>query len=308
MLLITGSTGFIGKYLIDYLKLNFESREIIELSRGQSSSTSNIIDVNSVDGNTIWGDSLKNVDCIIHLAGLAHSKSYSFYDYKFVNTEGTLNLASEAVKSGVKRFVYVSSIGVNGSYTMNFPFLPTSDPNPHNNYAKSKYLAEVGLKEISERTGLEIVIVRPTLVYGLYAPGNFALLSKLVKNFPLFPFGLINNKRDFIAVQNLVDLLVICANHPNAANNTFLASDCETVSIADFTNAISKGYNKHVFQLPVPAAFIRLGGRLFRKSYLVEQLLGNLQVDSSNIQEILGWVPPYTMRQALASLTEIEND
>jgi nucleoside-diphosphate-sugar epimerase len=175
---------------------------------------------------------------------------------------------------------------------------------PHNHYAKSKSLAELGLKKIASETGLEVIVVRPTLVYGPKAPGNFGLLTKLVHKLPLLPFGLADNKRDFIAVQNLVDLLMTCVNHPNAAGHTFLASDCQTVSIKSFTNAVGKGLGKTVIQLPVPVSLMRLTARLVGKSAMMEQLLGNLQVDSSNAHDVLGWVPPYTMEQAMASLSE----
>jgi len=151
---------------------------------------------------------------------------------------------------------------------------------------------------------MEIVIVKPTLVYGPEAPGNFGLLTKLVHKFPLLPFGLAKNKRDFIAVQNLVDLLIVCAKHPDAAGHTFLASDCETVSIKEFTNAIAKGLNRTLIQVPVPNYIMRFAAKLVGKSLMLEQLLGNLQVDSSNAQEVLGWIPPYTMEQAMASLSE----
>ncbi len=242
------------------------------------------------------------MDSVIHLAGLAHSESYSRLDYKKVNVEGSLCLARAAANSGVKRFVFVSSIGVNGISTQSQPFSNDTPERPQNAYAESKYEAELGLKKISSETGLELVIVRPTLVYGQNAPGNFGMLTKLVKKLPLLPFGLANNRRDFIAVQNLADLLVTCAKHKSAAGQTFLASDGETVSTKDFTNAMAKGLGKNVIQLPIPVSLMRFTGRLTGKSRMIEQLFGNLEVDSSNIQQVLGWEPPLTMEQAMASL------
>jgi nucleoside-diphosphate-sugar epimerase len=193
---------------------------------------------------------------------------------------------------------------VNGHVTLEKPFSIFDEPKPLNSYTNSKYDAEIGLRKIAAETGLEVVIVRPTLVYGPNAPGNFGLLTKLVNKLPLLPFGLTNNKRDFIAVQNLADLLITCASHPNAAGHTFLASDMETVSIKQFTSAIAEGQGRKVFQLPIPVSLMRLAGKLMGKSAMVEQLVGNLQVDSSNLKEVLGWTPPYTMKQAMATLRD----
>lgn len=301
--LITGASGFIGREFSKY-------GSIRKVSRRSSSNLNckNTFIIDELSANTDWNGAFDSVKCVIHLAGVAHAKKFSLAELQKVNVEGTLHLAQESVKAGVKRFVFVSTIGVNGINTTKLPFHPSSNINPHNAYAKSKYMAEVGLKEISERTGLEVVIVRPTLVYGLNAPGNFGLLTKIVDSLPLLPFGLMKNKRDFIAVQNLVHLLMSCAKHKNAAGHTFLASDSETVSIKEFTNAISDGLGKSILQFPVPVSLIRLGARFIGKSAIAEQLLGDLQVDSSNIKEVLGWVPPYTMKQAMASLSDIKND
>ena len=298
-ILLTGATGFVGKTLESFNSEQF--RCVIRKDKNQIFSDLFLID--NLNTSTSWNGAFVDCNAVIHLAGLAHSKLYLSDDYQAVNVDGTLHLASEAAKAGVKRFVFVSSIGVNGSSTKDSPFSLNSELQPHNNYAQSKYNAELGLKKIAEETGLEVVIVRPTLVYGANAPGNFGSLTKLVKILPILPFGLANNKRNFIAVQNLADLLLTCAKHPNAAGHTFLASDGETVSIKAFTNAIAKGLNKQLIQLPIPTSFIRFSGRVMRKSAMIEQLLGNLEVDSSNVHEVLGWVPPYTMEQAMASLS-----
>lgn len=302
-IMVTGSSGFIGSnlhFLYPNLLKTLRSNEVFNVTCASKS----VMIAPDINGDTNWSCKLFDINAIIHLAGLAHSNSYSIDNYQSVNVNGTLHLAAEAAKAGVKRFVFVSSIVVNGTSTQQLPFSTTSGVNPHNAYALSKYDAEVGLKKIAEETGLEVVIVRPTLVYGPNAPGNFGSLIKLVKKLPFLPFGLAENKRDFIAVQNLTDLLMTCAKHRNAAGHTFLASDGDTVSIKVFTNAIAKGLNKTLIQLPVPICLMRLGARLLGKLSMAEQLLGNLQVDSSNAHEVLGWTPPYTMEQAMASLSE----
>lgn len=299
LILLTGSTGFIGNVVLS----NYANIKCVTRDNGFHPSTMSF-KVSNIDNCTCWQGAFDGVESIIHLAGLAHSKTFTEFDYHSVNVQGTLRLAIEARKAGVKRFVFVSSIGVNGTSTDFAPFFVNSVANPHNDYARSKYDAELALKQIAAETGLEVVIVRPTLVYGADAPGNFGLLTKLVEMLPLLPFGLANNKRDFIAVQNLADLLITCATHPNAAGHTFLASDMETVSIKQFTNAIANGLDKKVFQLPIPVCLMRLVGKLIGKSAMVEQLVGNLQVDSSNIKEVLDWTPPLTMKQAMATLRD----
>lgn len=296
-MLLTGSTGFVGKCLASTYNVH---RHVVRA--GEVHDYTSAFTVESINADTDWTGVFDNIDVVIHLAGLAHSGRFSDLNYDDVNVKGSINLANQAVKAGVKRFVFVSSIGVNGVSTTEIPFSCSSKVNPHNTYAQSKLNAEIGLKKIADETGLEVVIVRPTLVYGPNAPGNFGMLTKLVKKLPVLPFGLAANRRDFIAVQNLADLLVTCATHPDAAGHTFLASDGETVSIKAFTNAIAKGLGKKVIQLPIPVSLVSLAGKLTGKSAMIEQLFGNLEVDSSNIQQVLGWTPPLTMEQAMATL------
>ena len=302
-MLLTGATGFVGSVV--YQQHDSYCTCTCVIRKGAKHNFSDFFEIDTISSSTNWEGAFESgIDSIIHLAGLAHKNTYTDDEYFKVNTEGTINLASQAVKAGVKRFVFVSTIGVNEISTNQLPFSITTELNPHNAYAQSKYDAEVGLKKIAEETGLEVVIVRPTLVYGYNAPGNFGSLTKLVQKVPFLPFGLTDNKRDFIAVQNLADLLITCAKHPDAAGHTFLASDGETVSIKEFTNAIAKGLDKKIVQLPIPVNLMRLGSKLIGRSAMAEQLLGNLEVDYSNAQEILGWTPPYTMEQEMASLSE----
>ncbi|MFL9782906.1 NAD-dependent epimerase/dehydratase family protein [Vibrio cyclitrophicus] len=298
-ILVTGASGFVGRELT---KLALDFRCVVRT--GTSQTSKDVCIVPNIDGSTDWGGCFEQVDAIIHLAGLAHNKVALESDYQSVNTDGTLNLALKAAEAGVKRFVFVSTIGVNGTSSQGRPFLSSDSPKPHNSYAMSKYKAELGLLNISKKTGLEVVIVRPTLVYGPNAPGNFGMLARLINKTPVLPFGLANNRRDFIAVQNLVDLLVTCARHENAAGHIFLASDNEVVSTKIFTNAIADGYGKKVTQLPIPEGLMRLAGRLIGKPAMIEQLYGNLEVDSSNTKKILDWTPPFTMKQAMKSLVK----
>jgi nucleoside-diphosphate-sugar epimerase len=301
-ILLSGSTGFIGRNLYSSNKNAFKR---IVRSVNKSSTFDDYI-IHDFDPEMIWSNAFDDITSIIHLAGIAHSKTNSYEDYKSVNVDSTLNFAMQAATAGVKRFVFVSSIGVNGTQTFDLPFTHISQPHPHNYYSKSKLDAELGLQRISNETGMELVIIRPTLVYGLNAPGNFGVLSRFIIKSPLLPFGLVKNRRSFISVQNLVSLLLVCANHPNAGGHIFLASEGETVSIKTFTSNIANGFGKCVFQLPVPIGFMSLAGKLLGKSSMIEQLVSNLEVDSSNLREILDWTPPYTMKESMAFLKQVK--
>ena len=308
-ILLTGSSGFIGKCFVtesmNTIFIRTVERHLLNDLYIQTKNIEPFFIEGGINGSSDWHLAFDHINTIIHLAGLAHSNRFTESDYFSVNTQGTLKLAIDAAKAGVKRFVFVSSIGVNGSSTLTGkPFCSTSKVKAHNIYAKSKLDAEIGLKKIAEETGLEVVIVRPTLVYGSNAPGNFGLLTKLVTKLPLLPFGLVNNKRSFIAVQNLTDLLLTCAKHPNAAGHTFLASDSKSISTKEFTSAMAKGLNKSIYQLPVPISIMRLGAKLIGKQSMAEQLLDNLEVDSSNAFDVMGWRAPYTMEQAMGLLSK----
>lgn len=296
-ILVTGATGFIGQHLT---RLNQNFRCVVR--SGEKHSFADSYSVPTIDALTEWVDCFQGVSSIIHLAGLAHNRAYTDDEYREINTEGALRLALKAAEAGVKRFVFVSSIGVNGTNSYNRAFLPSDVAKPHNSYSRSKYEAELGLWDISKQTGLEVVIVRPTLVYGPNAPGNFGSLTKLITKLPILPFGMADNQRSFIAVQNLADLLVTCALSPNAAGHTFLASDGEAISTKAFSNAIVDGLDRKVTQLSIPVRLLFIAGKLTGKTAMIEQLFGNLKVDSSNLKEVLGWHPPLSMKQAMLSL------
>ncbi|MDH5979694.1 NAD-dependent epimerase/dehydratase family protein [Vibrio splendidus] len=290
-ILLSGATGFIGQQVLLQDKMDCIHRCVTRVSNKKELFCETFI-VENINQNTSWNNAFDNVDVVIHLAGIAHNKSDNLDVIFETNTLGTLKLARDAAASGVRRFVFVSTASIDENKGL------------FSAQTQSKYDAEVGLKEIAGETGLEVVIVRSTLVYGPNAPGNFGSLTRLINKVPVLPFGLVNNKRDFISVQNLANLLITCANDSKAAGHTFLASDGQAVSIKDFTNAIAKGLNKRVIQLPTPVWCMRLAGKLLGKEVMVEQLVGNLEVDSSNAQEVLRWVPPYTMQQAMDLLLE----
>ncbi|CAH6897158.1 hypothetical protein VCHA37P193_110158 [Vibrio chagasii] len=216
------------------------------------------------------------------------------------NVDLAVSLCKRAIELGVKRFVYLSSINVCKMLKNETQFIEPS--------TISKHTAECALIELGKNSDIEIVIVRSPLVYGTNAPGNFGLLKRLIDKTYVLPFGMVRNKRDFISVQNLVHLLFTCASHPCAAGHTFLASESETVSIKEFTNAVAKGLGTKIYQIPIPLSLMRIVGKLLGKSAMVEQLVGNLQVDSSDLRKVLGWTPPYTMEESMALLKEQDKE
>ena len=297
-LLITGASGFIGTKLKNRLDKKYE---VIGQCRD---GTHNVDDLSlfamDIASTSNWHPYLEGVDTIVHLAAIAHRNFTEIELINEVNVEGTVNLARQAIENGVRRFVFISSIGVLGNCTDIEPFNELSNAAAHSPYAISKLKAEIELLALSKSSGLELVIIRPVLVYGSGAPGNFSKLVKLVKLLPFLPFALCKNKRSFISVDNLVDFISVCIVHPKAKNEIFCISDGDDLSIKDFTNNIAKGLSKNIYQLPIPVFILRLIGRLIGKSTLVEQLVGNLQVDTRKAKSVLGWTPVATMSESLA--------
>lgn len=300
--LVTGSSGFIGNNVLALL-----STKYCTISQGRRSGSIKsepdrhfILDINT---HTDWSNCLKNIDTIVHLAAVAHNNTTEPNYINEVNVHGTINLVQQAVEHGVRRFVFISSIGVLGNNTTKGKaFSEGSETVPQSQYAQSKLDAENALLKITEETGLEVVILRPVLVYGVGAPGNFGKLVKLVNKMPMLPFALCNNKRSFISVENLVDFISLCIEHPKAKNEIFCISDGVDVSIKEFTNSIAKGLGKPLIQLPVPNFVFSILGKLTGRHEQVEQLTGDLQVDSSKARELLGWKPPYTMTDTFSHL------
>lgn len=288
--LLTGSNGFIGRAFQEAWKgpLVCVSRQAKEhILTDQSTFL-----IQNLDKFTCWDGAFKDVDCVVHLASLAHKKQFKKAELDSVNIQGTLRLALQAANSGVARFIYISTIGVLGNRTINEPFNERTEPAPHNPYTKSKYIAEERLKELCKTTKMELVIIRPPLVYGRNAPGNFSLLTKAVKVLPVLPFGLTNNRRSFISVSNLVDLIATCIKCQNAANKTFNATELLPISTKQLTNSIASAWGKHCLQLPIPTIIIRAFAKLVGKGKMYEQLFESLEIDPSYLLQELKWTPP----------------
>ena len=265
--------------------------------------------VGEITGDTDWSAGLAGVDVVFHLAARAHVMRETAADplaaFRKTNVTGTDLLARNAAAAGVRRLVYVSSIGVNGLLTREGKKFSEMDiPHPHNAYALSKWEAEQCLSRIAEETGLEVVIVRPPLVYGPDAPGNFAqMLNVVAKRIPL-PFASIHNRRSLVYVGNLADALITCATHPAAAGQTYLVCDGEDISTPDLLRQLASGMGVPSHLFPCPPALLRLVGKLTGKSQQLERLLGSLQVDGDKIRRDLNWMPPYSLRQGLQATAE----
>lgn len=310
-ILITGVTGFVGTSLLKTLqrcplvKLTPVVRKLSELKNEDS------IAVGNVNGSTDYSAAIDSIDVVIHLAARAHvfhkETDEPLLEFRKVNTLGTLNLARQAAAAGVKRFIFISSIGVNGLKS-NKPFTEEDVEAPHDAYSTSKFDAEVGLREISAETGMEVVIVRPPLVYGGSAPGNFKSLINLASKKVPLPFGLVNNRRSMIYVGNLVDFIIHCIDHPAAANQTFLISDGEDVSLRSLVVNIRSALGQPTRLLPVPVALFKLAGIVTGKSGMVERLVGDLQVNSSKARQVINWTPPYSVEQGIyATVNNFKN-
>jgi nucleoside-diphosphate-sugar epimerase len=313
-ILITGANGFVGAALV--LKLAVIETGIIRIAIRKPTrifpNNVEIFEGLDLSDNTDWTDALKNIDIVIHCAARAHllrdSASDPLAEFRKVNTAGTLNFAQQAVLAGVKRFIFISSLGVNGAETFSKPFLADDTPLPHSPYAQSKFEAESGLIDLSHTTKMSVVIIRPPLVYGPKAPGNFGVLMRVVNRRIPLPFGRVTNKRSFVFLGNLIDLISICITHPNAANQIFLVSDDEDLSTTQLLEKMGNVFNKSTMLLPIPMFFLNTAAKLAGKTKVAQQLLGSLQVDVQKTKSLLGWSPPFSVDEGLRKTADISSE
>lgn len=307
MILITGATGFIGKALLN----KFVQRNINVIAAVRSDKNNIPKQVKQVKMNGLFEldnvESLYNVDVVIHCAGRAHvlheDSPEPLVTFRQINTEGTLNLAKQAAAAGVKRFIFLSSIGVLGSSNKK-PFLETDNANPKDAYSISKYEAELGLLELEKTSNMEITIIRPPLAYGPNVSGNFKLLLNWMnKNIPL-PFNAIKNKRSFVALDNLVDFIILCAKHPSAANEIFLIADDESLSTTELLSRTSLLLGKKPILLSINSKLLEICLNLVGKKDLARRLLGSLEVDVGKAKRLLNWTPVINVNEGLRKMTE----
>ena len=289
--LITGASGFVGSETLVHL-----AEQGIALGRRKPVGYRGRFYKSTISESVDYRLYLSGISTIIHCAARTHimqdHSSDPLEEYRKVNTRGTLNLARQAAEAGVKRFIFISTVKVNGESTQpGQPFTESISSPPEDPYALSKYEAEVGLQELARETGLEVVIIRPPLVYGPGVKGNFRTMIQWVrKGFPL-PLGAVNNKRSMVALDNLVDLIITCIDHPKAANEVFLVSDDNDLSISEILQGLASAMGKKSRLVSVPESVLLLIARFFRFEPAMGRLCGSLQVDSSKVQRLLGWKP-----------------
>lgn len=308
MVLVTGANGFIGRVLCS--KILLRGWQVRGTVRGRAILPAGVdtVNIESIGHDTNWANALNGVDEVVHLAARVHVMEEKdpnpIVAFREVNVIGAERLARAAVVAGVRRFVFLSSVGVNGNAIHEQPFTEEDEPHPHNHYALSKLEAEQVLNRIASESGMELVIIRSPLVYGPGNPGNFLRLLYLVdKGWPL-PLALVNNSRSLIYLGNLVDAIITCISQPKAAGQTYLVSDGEDVSTPELIKRIAGVLGKPARLFHFSPALMRFAGKITGKADAVERLASSLTIDSSKIRRELGWKPPYTMEEGLKETAE----
>lgn len=303
--LVTGSSGFVGTTLVPMMR--GRGMVVRDVSRTDPDA---IIRIPSYGANTNWSSSLDGIGTIVHLAARVHVMRENSLDplssFREANVDATVNLARQAALRGVKRFIFVSTIKVNGESTeLGRPFTPFDRPNPQDPYGQSKAEAEAALVTLGRETGMEIVIVRPPLVYGPGVGGNFRLLMKWAASGAPSIFSRVHNKRSLIYVGNLCDLLIRVIDHPNAAGSIFLASDDNDISTHELLSALTRSVGKTPRSLPVPLKFLQLTGKILGRNEALRRLTDNLQIDVETTRETLSWQPDQLVPSLLSSVWDV---
>ena len=301
--LVTGASGFVGNATCS--RLVVQGMDVIGSVRHPPTRPLPGVDyriVGDLSANTDWCDALTGVDAIIHCAARVHVTRESAADwlvaFRATNVAATEQLARQAAAAGVRRFVFLSSVKVNGEGS-SVAYREIDLPAPQDAYGTSKYEAELGLREIAVETGVEVVMVRSPLIYGSGVKGNFqALMRALLQGIPL-PLGAIHNRRSLVALDNVVDLIVTCIEHPAAANETFLVSDGEDLSTTELIRRLARAMSRPARLIPMPATVLMAGATLLGKREMARRLCDNLQVNITKVREVLGWTPPVSVDEGL---------
>lgn len=305
-ILVTGASGFVGQALVAHL-VGLDATEVIAMMRATPAirlAGARYVAGGDMTAGRLRVATLEGVEVIVHAAARVHvlndDKAMSATEFDRVNVTPTLELARQAVAAGVRRFVFLSSIGVNGVQTdIGKPFTEADPPNPHNPYANSKLKAEQGLLLLSEQSGLEVVIIRPPLVYGPGVRANFAALMRAVQRGWPLPLACVHNLRSMVAMDNLVSFIATCVDHPQAANTTFLVSDGQDISSPDLVRGLAQALGVTARLVPVPVSALQFVGRALGRGDVIQRVCGNLRVDISKARRVLAWQPPVSMDEGL---------
>lgn len=305
MYLVTGSTGFIGSALVK--RLGPRVRCVVRNAVPEPSSGCEVFHIDRLSRDTDWTGAFEGITTIIHLAARAHILHDRVADplasFRRINTAATLRVAKEAANAGVKRFVFLSSIGIYGNQGSE-PISERTCPRPLEPYAISKFEAEEALRQVAEQTGMEVVIIRAPLVYGPNAPGNFGRLVDIILRGTPLPIGAVRNRRSLIALDNLVEFICLCAGHDKVISDTFVIADGEDVSTPDLATRMAKAFGVPSHLVSVPPWLVRMGATVSGHSRLAEKLLGTLLIDVTKAREILGWSPIITMNEQLSKIAK----
>jgi len=308
--LLTGANGFVGSALCAFIRKNgIPVRGAVRALDAQLGGAEAVA-IGDLSSATDWTEALRNVDKVVHLAARVHVMNDKSLDplaeFRGVNVDGTANLARQAAAAGVRRFVYLSSINVNGEFTQEgHPFTADDASAPEDPYGVSKHEAEQALRQIAADTGMEVVIIRPPLVYGPGVKANFeSMMRWLARGVPLPLAAVTQNRRSLVALDNLVDLIAACLSHPSAANQTFLVSDGEDLSTADLLRRMGAALGRPARLFYVPPSMLKLGARLVNKPGIYQRLCGSLQLDISKTRRLLGWTPPVSVDEGLRRAAE----
>ena len=306
-ILVTGANGFVGRALCEHLSRQGLKAYGLLRKTQEGLNVKNQFIVKDFINHSDWGSILKGIDGVVHTAGLAHAKGRPDKDYYDINTEITKKLALECVKHKVKRFVYISSISVYGISSSREIITHSTPHNPSTPYGHSKLLSEIFLQKLYEKDALDTVIIRPPLIYGENAPGNIDLLLKAIKyNLPL-PFSGVQNLRSMIYISNLCDCLIRCVIDQEAPGNTFLVSDFKDVSTVTAIKSLAKGLKKHPKLFPFPLIILDYALKILGKEEMLQKITGSLQLDISHIQQVLGWTPPFSVKEGLEETAKFYN-
>ncbi|MFI9655243.1 SDR family oxidoreductase [Guyparkeria sp. GHLCS8-2] len=307
--LVTGANGFVGSAMMRRLVSDALHSPMGAVRRPAPQDSGPTMVVGELSADTDWSAALQDVDAVVHTAARVHvmkdTSADPLAEFRRVNVDGTLALARQAAGAGVRRFVFVSSIKVNGEETSKGEQFHGNDtPAPKDLYGISKREAEDGLFAVSRETGMEVVIVRPPMVYGAGVKGNFASMMRWVSKGVPLPLGAVNNSRSLVALDNLVDLVTTCIDHPAAANQVFLVSDGEDLSTTDLLRRVGKAMDRPARLMPVPPRLLEAAAAMLGKRDAARRLLGSLQVDISKTRNVLGWEPPISVDEGLRRAVE----
>jgi nucleoside-diphosphate-sugar epimerase len=301
--LVSGASGFVGTALCAEL---FRLGKSVRAAVRSATQVTDIetVSIGEINGETDWTEALRGIKVIIHLAARVHvmkeNAAYPLATSRRINVDGTINLVRQAAKAGVQRFIFISSIKVNGENTLpDQPYTTENKPAPTDSYGISKRDAEDELRQLAIQTGMDVVIIRPPLVYGPGVKGNFQTMLRWLKKGVPLPLGAIHNKRSFVALDNLVDLIITCIDHPAATNQTFLAGDGEDLSTPELLQRLGIALGEPAKLLPLPICLLKTGARILGKRDIAQRLCDSLQVDISKTRTVLGWNPPATVDASL---------